>query len=1281
MSIAEPPVLDFELLFSLLPTPHAVLAPDGTLLALNAALVALMGPAAPGPGQPAEALRFGLVAGGSQMASAAAWAGALAQAATGVGAVLAPEYADDAPGLGYWELTFRPVPAAAGGLGYVLLRLLDVGEQLRSQARLLAQQQRTQRILDNLPLTISTVEGPELTFTFLSAQAQQAMGGRAAVGRTVAESLPEIAAQGYTQLLAQVRDTGKPHLGHEEHSQMLDPASGELHDCYHDFGFVPLRGADGAAIGVLAYGLNVTERVQARLEAGAARGEAEAADQRLCRRLEALPIITFSTDAHGRTTYMSPQWYAYTGQVPGGPWAEVDAHWSEAVHPDDAARSVQEISGSIADARLGRVELRLRDADGHYRWFLTEAVPELNEAGHLQQRHGYLLDVEELRGAQRRLEDKDRQLTQILNQSPALISAVAGSEHRFAFTNAGYDEAFGRRVQLGRPVAECYPEAAEQGFVALLDQVYRTGETVVSHEAPFEMAGSAGEPSRPRYFDVSYQALRDEQERVSGILTFALDVTERVQSRQRLDELEQQVQRRDLQLRLLTESLPQLTFIVDAQVHLEYLSPQWYAYTGQAPDADVSGTWTEWIHPDDLLRIGPQFLRALAEGTGWNYELRLRRHDGEYRWFLSQGVAEVPAVAGEPVRRWYGANTDVEDVRRVQQELERSREDFAALADNIAQLAWMANATGHIFWYNRQWYDYTGLNLAAMQGWGWMQVHDPALAEGVNARYLACIQAGEPWEDTFPLRRHDGEFRWFLSRARPIRDAGGAITRWFGTNTDVTELRELQLQLRAGEEELRIQAESLPQQIWTALPDGTVDFYNQRTAAYLGEAMEKNGAAHWLSFVHPDDRAPMQIRWEAATASQRYYEAEFRLRRYDGQYRWFLGQAQARRAPGGQVLKWYGTNTDVHQQRALQEQVLASQARFQQLLETLPQMTWTTRADGYATYYSQRWYDYTGANSEDMQGWGWETLVHPDDLAGTMRKWRHSLATGEPFEDETRWRDRHGHYRWFLIRAEAIRDKTGAISLWVGAHTDVHEVKQAQAQLEAQNARLVRSNEDLDNFVYTASHDLKQPINNMAGIFGELTRTAYFRDPDASKLVAYFERALAQIYATIDDLGAIVQGQRQQQEVPAEDVPLASLLAEVIASLQDQVSRLGATFDLDLATCPSVRFVRPNLQSVLSNLFGNALKYAAPGRPPHVRFSSAPDAATGRPVLTVQDNGLGIDLERYRPQLFQLFRRFHAHTEGTGMGLYLVNRIVQGHGGRLEMDSAVDEGTTFRIYL
>ena len=593
----------------------------------------------------------------------------------------------------------------------------------------------------------------------------------------------------------------------------------------------------------------------------------------------------------------------------------------------------------------------------------------------------------------------------------------------------------------------------------------------------------------------------------------------------------------------------------------------------------------------------------------------------------------------------------------------------------------MADATGHIFWYNQRWYDYTGLSPAQMADDGWQQVHDPALAPAVNARYLAALRAGEPWEDTFPLRRHDGTFRWFLSRARPIRDAAGAVLRWFGTNTDVTALHELQQRLAASEEEQRIQAESIPQQVWTARPDGTVDFYNHRTAAYLGVALAAGSTADVPGFVHPDDRARIEERWQAALAGQRYYEAEFRLRRYDGEYRWFLGQAQARRAPGGQLLKWYGTNTDVHQLRLLQEQVLHSQARFKQLLETLPQLAWTARPDGGVNYYNQRWYDYTGTTFETLRDWGWEEFIHPDDLPEALRQWQHTLATGTPFEHELRWRRHDGEYRWFLARAEALRDPQGAVSTWVGANTDVHDIRQIRQELEANNARLRRSNDDLDTFVYTASHDLKQPIANMAGIFAELSRTASFQDPEAVRLTDYFERALKRIFATIDDLGAIVQVQRLGQEVPPEPVDLAALATEVLDGLHEQLVQAAAVVECDFATYPVVPFVRPNLHSIFQNLLSNSLRYAAPARPPRIRLSSAPDRTTGRPVLTVQDNGLGIDLARYGPQLFQLFRRFHAHVEGTGMGLYLVNRIVQNHGGRVEVSSTVDEGTTFQLYL
>lgn len=128
---------------------------------------------------------------------------------------------------------------------------------------------------------------------------------------------------------------------------------------------------------------------------------------------------------------------------------------------------------------------------------------------------------------------------------------------------------------------------------------------------------------------------------------------------------------------------------------------------------------------------------------------------------------------------------------------------FATLADNISQLAWMADSSGSIFWYNKRWFDYTGGTFRQMHGWGWTKVHHPDHVERVVERIRRSFESGEPWEDTFPLRAANGAFRWFLSRAMPIRDATGQIVRWFGTHTDISDQRQIEQRLRDSEATFR----------------------------------------------------------------------------------------------------------------------------------------------------------------------------------------------------------------------------------------------------------------------------------------------------------------------------------------------------------------------------------------------------------------------------------------------------------------------------------------------
>jgi PAS domain S-box-containing protein len=1031
----------------------------------------------------------------------------------------------------------------------------DVHELHETREQLKVKDQLLSQILNQAPAFIATLSGPNHRFTFTNPAYNELVSHRARLGYPVSECLPEISGQGFIALLDQVYRTGEPHADYEAKIELHDPNGGPSHETYLDFSYQPLRDLKGEVNGILSFGLDVGQRVRARQQAEALQLQVTQANAHLRHLTDALPLIIFTTDDTGVTTYMSPQWFAYTGQPAGGPWTEVDTWWKQVLHPEDAVAASIEIQSSISEGKLGRIELRLRGADGEYRWFMTEAVPDLDENGKLRQRYGYMLDIHDLRLAQSQLEIKDELLSQILRQTPAFIAAVSGPDHCFTFLNKAYDELMGHRAGLGQPAAECLPDVAAQGFIELLDQVRLTGQAYIGHEAPIELPDAVGELQR-RYLDFTYQPLHTGEGELTSILAFAVDVTAQVQARQETERLQLALRQRDERLRTMTEALPQITFIATRTGGIEYISPQWYAYTGQAPDADVNGIWTDFIHPDDLPRILHELELNLVRTTPWRYEFRMRRHDGQYRWHLSRGVPEPGDTPGALPNRWYGSDTDVHELRELQEELHQGQARYQALTDKI------------------------------------------------------------------------------------------------------------------------------PSQVWTADATGQLDFFNERAATYLGRDRSELTPTNWQEVVHPDDRARVAARWLDSVAHTRAFEAELRLRGRTGEYRWYLAQAAPALNEQGQVQRWYGTNTDIHAQRELEQTLRRSEEQFRFLAESLPQIVWTSSGVGGNDYINQRWFDYTGldpATSGDRANWA--AVIHPDDLGLTNSRWAHSVATGDFFEIEYRFRRHDGVYRWFLGQGRAQHLPDGSILKWFGTCTDIEDQKQSQQQLEAQNEQLRRSNHDLDHFVYTASHDLRQPINNMAGIFEELTRTAYFRDPDAVKLIAMFEKALQQIDDTIEDLSAIVQVQRRQQPVPTEPVALLPLTQDIIGSLQGQIVAQGARVELDFLACPRVSFVRAQLQSVLFNLLSNALKYAAPDRLPHIRISSALDPADEHPILTVQDNGLGIDMFRHGGQLFQLFSRFHTHVEGSGMGLYLVNRIVECHGGRIEVMSQVGEGTRFTIHL
>jgi PAS domain S-box-containing protein len=248
-----------------------------------------------------------------------------------------------------------------------------------------------------------------------------------------------------------------------------------------------------------------------------------------------------------------------------------------------------------------------------------------------------------------------------------------------------------------------------------------------------------------------------------------------------------QVERYLREFEFMADAVPDIVWIARPDGGITYLNGRWREYTGQNLAEAQEWGWGAVMHPDEQTATLARWNRALQSGQRFEAEFRLRHQDGTYRWFLGRGLPH--RAADGSILKWFGTCTDIDAQKQIQAVLRQREAEFSTLANAIPQLAWMTDATGYILWYNQRWYDYTGTTLEDMRGWGWGKVHHPDHYERVRAKWSAALQREEPWEDTFPLRRHDGQYRWFLSRAYPVRDEQGRVQQWFGTNTDISELR------------------------------------------------------------------------------------------------------------------------------------------------------------------------------------------------------------------------------------------------------------------------------------------------------------------------------------------------------------------------------------------------------------------------------------------------------------------------------------------------------------
>jgi PAS domain S-box-containing protein len=339
--------------------------------------------------------------------------------------------------------------------------------------------------------------------------------------------------------------------------------------------------------------------------------------------------------------------------------------------------------------------------------------------------------------------------------------------------------------------------------------------------------------------------------------------------------------------------------------------------------------------------------------------------------------------------------------------------------------------------------------------------------------------------------------------------------------------------------------------------------------------------------------------------------------------------------------------------------------RFRFMAESMPQKIFTAAPNGSVHYLNRQWTEFTGLSFEQIENWGWTQFVHPQDVEASVRRWRQSLESGEPFHFQMRVRRADGVYRWHLTRAHAMRDPQGGISMWIGSTTDIHEQKEREEELRL-------ANEDLQQFAYSASHDLQEPIRNVA-VYSEIVAKRYntLLDAEGQQFLGFLREGGRRLATLINDLLAYTRAGVIEGNLTTVDA--SAVLQHALSGLAEAVRENDATVACD--PLPQVRMGESHLQQVFQNLIGNALKYRTED-PPKIHISAARQGAAWR--FSVRDNGIGID-PHYKEVIFGVFKRLHRDRKysGTGIGLAICQRVVERYGGRIWVESSPGEGATF----
>jgi PAS domain S-box-containing protein len=617
----------------------------------------------------------------------------------------------------------------------------------------------------------------------------------------------------------------------------------------------------------------------------------------------------------------------------------------------------------------------------------------------------------------------------------------------------------------------------------------------------------------------------------------------------------------------------------------------------------------------------------------------------------------------------------VQALRAQEQQTKESEQRFSAIFNNSFGLIGLFDTEGVVLNLNQAALasvDARSVDIIGKKCWEtpWWR-HSPQLQQQLRQSIVSAASGRfVRYEVQFPNASGGNTTTDFS--LKPVFDESGQVVTIVAEGRDITDLKQIEAQLRSSERKFSAVFNQTFELMGLLSLEGIVLEVNQSALDSISaQAPEIIGKYFWDTPWWQTEQLQQQLRDAIATAaSGRFvrYEVEFpngngELTITDFSLKPVLDEAN-------RVVTIIAEAHDITERKQAAAALREGEERFRTLADNMSQLAWMTEPDGWIFWYNRRWFEYTGTTLEQMQGWGWQQVHHPDHLDRVVTHFRHHLTIGQAWEDTFPLRGRDGTYRWFLSRAIPIFDAAGRVIRWFGTNTDITEQQATLLELERAQANLKARNQELDSFVHVVAHDLKAPLR---GIFN---LSEWIEDDLEGVLSAEIQQHTTLLRNRVQRMAATIDGlldyaRIDRIDATIEPVEVAALLAEAIDSIAPP-----PTFTIVIAPdLPTIYTKRLFLFQVFTNLIGNSIKH-------HDRLDGSIQISCQECgdlyEFRVADDGPGIAPAQH-DRVFEIFTAMNPQNraDSTGIGLAIVKKIIEAEGGTIRLESDLECGTKF----